>query len=563
MNEQENSGNDGVHSKFQERLRNIRIIRSRKKGKNEQFVVDKVKEIRGKIQKEPGAVRVVKIPKGIDGNKKKGTIHVVDDKQVVSKVIVDIRKTAADRDYQRVKGGVDPTVKVIPKNRKLDKVGIVKEPKKVSKSGEVSSSDFVKGSAIREVELETGDLGKNWVKTSGIEVKKDVPLKDPRQPRKRYGYVDRGESLKEKLAVQDPITQKGLLREQGIRIIDRIKSSFEDKLDELVVLESELFLLEQDRENAIELKQVKEIKKRIDELIDRVNAIIEQYNLYKKNYYIDNLVGIDDGVLLDDIIDYRTLIDGFDAERKFVKEYKMLDEFRSLYSNLVQVKKDTKNLIEKNEQKINEFDVRDKKYDDIRLQMVQVDKVNKDCSLEMDRQNEYFSELMSKINHISREEYTTYHMRGIGELIGQSLRYMGLMLASPLAGFIPGIAINTLATRRMIGNIYQNMRMEPVHHVRYEAIDYDSEISRKLTDINYTSVLIDDTLKDIGRLKEDFMDQYDSRIPGYEDTLKKIDKMEQQIYRNQNRVEIVRKNLKASKKINANKLMRVRRLNGG
>jgi len=57
------------------------------------------------------------------------------------------------------------------------------------------------------------------------------------------------------------------------------------------------------------------------------------------------------------------------------------------------------------------------------------------------------------------------------------------------------------------------------------------------------------------------MRQYDSRIPGYEDTLKKIGKIEENIIRNQNRVEIVRKNLKFSKKLNEDKLRKVRELN--
>ena len=63
------------------------------------------------------------------------------------------------------------------------------------------------------------------------------------------------------------------------------------------------------------------------------------------------------------------------------------------------------------------------------------------------------------------------------------------------------------------------------------------------------------------RLREEFMSIYDRRIPGYEDTLKKIGEIEKNLVRSQNRVLLAKKNLKRSKKINENKLVRVRKLN--
>ena len=103
--------------------------------------------------------------------------------------------------------------------------------------------------------------------------------------------------------------------------------------------------------------------------------------------------------------------------------------------------------------------------------------------------------------------------------------------------------------------------MEEVNHIHYKAIDYDSELSHKLIDVNYTSSIIDDTLKDIERLRDDFMLQYNSNIPGYEDTLKKIDKIHHNIVRSQNRVFKIRERLRKSKKLNEQKMVRVKELN--
>ena len=134
-------------------------------------------------------------------------------------------------------------------------------------------------------------------------------------------------------------------------------------------------------------------------------------------------------------------------------------------------------------------------------------------------------------------------------------------MLSPLSGLIPSIAVNTLATRQLIGNIYRNLHYEDVRHVYYSTIDYDSELNNKIADVKFTENLIIDTLDDIKKLKEEFMKQYNSEIPGYQDTLKKINRIEKIIYRNQNKINKVKKKLIVNKKINEKKLVRVKTLN--
>ena len=344
-------------------------------------------------------------------------------------------------------------------------------------------------------------------------------------------------------------------------IIGKIQGSFEDKLDELDVLESEIYLLSKEEETVVVMSQIREIRKKINDSIERLNQIIEQYNFYKKNYYMDYITSIDDEVMVDDLIDYKFLLDSLDDEKKFVKEYKNLDEFQRLYDHLKMVKSEVLQLKENTIKKEIEVSERDQKYLEITDSMFRVNKVNQSCNEELERQNEYFSSLMKKVNQIDREEYTTYHLRGLGELVSMSLRYAGLMLMSPFRGFLPGIGLQTIATRRLIGNIRNNLHMEEVRHVHYEAINYDNEINSKLTDVFYVSSMIDDTLKDIKRLREEFMYQYDSSVPGYDDTMDKIDKIYLTIVRNQNKVDKIEKNLKYSKKLNEHKMIRVRKLN--
>lgn len=525
-NTDNSSNNGGIFSRFRERLRKIRIARSKKNEHQDEFVKEKVKEIRKEVHKDNTIYKKKVV--GIDNTPSKSRGN-----NKVDSVIVDIRNTKVDRNYLKKKAGIGNN----------DKVKVVK-----IKDG----NGRFKGK----------DKLTNKVYKDNLEDKvKYIRDNKPNISRKRVG-VDY--SYKEKKLDIDNLTnneKEKLVKVMKADIIDKLKTSFEDRLDELSVIESELMIVNQKQDEAIELKKVKELKEKINELISKINDIVEEYNIYKKNYYIDNVIGIDDNIIIDDIISYRRLIDSLNDEKKFVKEYKGLGEFKELYNSLDNIKKKTEVIRENNEEKMEKFNVRDKKYNDIKLRMVNVKEFNNNCNKEIVKQNKYFKDLMEKVSKIEREEYLTYHMNGMGNLIGQTLKYMGLMMISPFAGLIPSIAIQTIATKKMIGNIYKNIHPEEVKHVKYSAINYDNEINKYLTDIGYTENLLNDTLSDIKRLKEDFLFIYNSNLPGYEDTLNNICNVEKMIIHNQNRVDLVKKNLKKSKKLNNNKLALVKKLN--
>ena len=227
----------------------------------------------------------------------------------------------------------------------------------------------------------------------------------------------------------------------------------------------------------------------------------------------------------------------------------------------MQKRKNPSNLIVENECKIQEVDIRDVKYKRIVEEVIKLDDVEKDCLDKIDRHNKYLSELASKIDIINRQEYVTTHLKGLGELVGQGLKFIGLKMLSPLSGIIPSIAVNTLMTKKVIGDMYNNLHYEEVKHVSYSVVNYDSELASKIVDIGYTEELINSTLKDIKKLREDFLLQYNSNIPGYSDTLKKINDIENIIYRNQNKVNIVKNKLIKNKKVNEDKMIKVKKLN--
>ena len=94
--------------------------------------------------------------------------------------------------------------------------------------------------------------------------------------------------------------------------------------------------------------------------------------------------------------------------------------------------------------------------------------------------------------------------------------------------------------------------------------DYEIFKDKELLDSLRNTIisnLIDDTIKDFGKMKSDFLLIYNSNILGYEDTFKKIEKLEEILYRNKIKVDVIKKRINVSKRVNENKMIRVKKLN--
>lgn len=511
-NNDNNTGNNGLLSKFKLRLRLIRINRYKKVKNikkededNKKFIEDTVKKIHDIANNRDNYPRSK--AKGIvkENNSNNGT-----QKNYIHRK--DRNKTSLIN-----KDGTD--------NKKVnDNIPMTED--KDSTNGFISN-------VIKNIRNTTKD--RNYVRRHGIDTKKKI------------------------LNINNDKNDE--IEQLKVNIIKKIKREFEKKNAELDVLESELYFINKDNDLEVELEKVEDLKKKIQSIITKINDIIEQYNIYNTNYELDDTIYIDNNNIVDDIILFKNIVDSYKDKNNLVREYKLLDEFRELYNKLDHITEVANQLVIDNQNKINEYDIRDKKYDEIKCKIVSTNKILDKCDLEIESQNEYFKNLMSKINDINKNEYTIYKFQGISQLIEQSFKYISLLFVSPLAGLIPSIAINTLATRKMIKNIYNNMHLEKIDKVKYEAFNYEMEINNKLTDLDYTYALIDDTINIIDNLKSDFMLQYDSNLPGYEDTLKKINNIRDKVRGNRYKMDVIKNNLITSKKINEDKMIKVRKLN--
>ena len=423
-----------------------------------------------------------------------------------------------------------------------------------------SFSNSIKGGLATGAAVVGSILSNNNIDTKN-EVSKDKSNKNIKNSRDNSGRgiykAGRDYIVIDKISDKDIVNgdKKTYLANQ---IIKKIKKQYEKKLNEIEVLESGLYLLDEKSRNELDLEKCKKIRKEINDMIKKINHIIEQYNIYKSFNFDIDMLDIDDRSLVDDISDFKRIYETADIKRRLVSDYELISEYQNLYYNLDNIRDDVI-LLEKNtDKKINDLDDRDKKIRVVTKNVFNIDEICEDCVKFLENQDKYLNSILDRINHIDVDSVTNYRLNGFTDLLFSSVRYLGLLSISPLAGFVPGIAISTLATRNMIHNLRNSLSIDRITSTVYRAEDFRFELNKKLYDIDYNVNVIDMSLDDIKDLKKEFLNQYNYKINDHHKILSSINKIESSLYRQKDKLAILKKKMEISKKSNEETSNKVR-----
>lgn len=345
-------------------------------------------------------------------------------------------------------------------------------------------------------------------------------------------------------------------------ILDALKKRFIKNINELEILQSDLYILSQIDANDVEYEKCEENIKELRSLISKIRILKEKYDFLKDNYDFEYLLGIDDSALVDKIIELRDLCTPRELA-ELTEEYKLLDEYQYLYSRIDDLEEKSIAYGEYKEKKVQELRERDIKFEDFKDNLVNIDKINRSYISFVGQQNEFLKDLEEKISNIGVEEQVEYHLKGFNQLMANNFKYMGLLLLSPLKGLLPSIATETLITRNTLKNLRRNLHFEETSRMVYTAIDYDSSIKYAIANVEDVSNLVNSTLSDIVKLKKEFTDKFSGYpdLPEYRDTIRKLNKMENAIIGNQVKLGVTMDKLKKNKQINEKKMKRVKKLN--
>ena len=353
------------------------------------------------------------------------------------------------------------------------------------------------------------------------------------------------------------------VKELEKNIINLIKKDLIKVVNEMEILQSELYILSEVNGDSKVLSECQKELDNVKSMLCKIDKLKEQYDFLRDNYDFEYLLEIENADLVDKIIELKDLCGN--NELKIVSEdYKLLEVYKYLYLKIDDLQDKMISFEDEKEKECEKLKERDIDFEKLKRDVYSVEHVKNSYESFINNQNELLKEIDSNVNKINSYEQVDYHLEGFGKLFMNSFKYFGLLMVSPLKGIIPSIATETLLTMDLIKNLRRKLEWKETRTMVYEAMDYANIINNAISDLDGTSRIVDATLEDIVQLKMKYNDQfkqYQGDFLEYREIMHKINDMENKILGNKIKVEMMKKRALEQKKENEKKLKLVKELN--
>lgn len=344
------------------------------------------------------------------------------------------------------------------------------------------------------------------------------------------------------------------------QIVNKIKKRLVKYLDEIEMLESELYVINTISKDEATMEELNKTKAKVNALINKINSLKEKYKLIKN--YVDNELFVDDkDDFLDEDIDYlKQLATSAEIGKnkstiKKIKEYKLL----SLELDVIEAKvKDLNSIKEKKKEELN---LRDDNYQKLLDTYINNRTISEQCQKMLAEQEKALASI--NVNDIEAITNKTTRLIGMGEVFRSGLKYIGTVM-NPFIYTKHGIVQTTILAKRLVRKAWANVRVETETKISYQATDYSYEIDRCLNELEYLSSTIDKSLEDITCLKNRYISElikYQYRVPKIAKTYQDIIKLENLLLSNKRKTQMMINKTNNLELANKNKLIKVKKLN--
>lgn len=331
--------------------------------------------------------------------------------------------------------------------------------------------------------------------------------------------------------------------------------------NECEIIESEEYIINKYEKDQEVYNNALRINKKIDKLLIKLKKIEKNYKLFKDKDLIKEPLFLEDTLLIDDIIEYRESLSKIKTS-PINNKLKLLGEYQYLYLNLDKLIDKTEQIKEISNKRVEELSLRDQNYKEAKNKIVNISEIENCTSKIINKNKMYLEELSKKVDKITEEKYIEKKLEGMNGFFTSSLRYIFLLTLTPLSGIFPGIAARTIATRKLLHGMLENMHYKTQEKSLFLADNYLDEINNRIYDIKDLEDNIDSAIEEVQKLKKEFQDEFLAyNLPEYDKTYKKLELIEVNILNNKEKTRIIKEKLIKNKTLNKNTLLKVRKLN--
>ena len=388
------------------------------------------------------------------------------------------------------------------------------------------------------------------------------------------------------------VSKKGIGVNEGLEVVDLnlmdieqktneldVKVNLKDEIkktkNEIVILAEVNKFVKESKENLDEINEevevlqslskeknqdTKSLEERYKKLREKVDKLKAQYDAIKEKYDLSEFSILESIKLIDNITDYksRANLNEMDMMIKVCK--KEINKIESVTIEYEQTKKVGSNIdgIKKEQTKIKVIFHKNK------------EDINKISNIEIDlndtlkKQEQVIDEMYREASYFEKIVKTELKPVKVGNMLSSLVRIACGILTLPFTGAqIFGVALGNTMINRGLKSINNNLNRERKIVYEYKYTDIAHKISEVKDRVEYTNLIISDNLNEIKLLKANFkrFKEYNKVLPEYESMLNKVNKLEQKLKLQQEKILKMDKKLGEEKILNDKKMKKIERYN--
>ena len=275
-------------------------------------------------------------------------------------------------------------------------------------------------------------------------------------------------------------------------------------------------------------------------LLDRLSDMIDGIELLKNKMMIENIEDYDDNYLYVLIQDYLKEF----RDNKIVDEVKNSDFYINISDRLEELEEKRDKLKDDIEKKMEEFELREVRFEDLQKDFYSIDKLNKELEDFQNEQKYLIDQLEAKMkNAVSVTEKTKYEFQAMDILTRRMMRLMAFQMFLPGPKFTRGIATTGASYLHFLNRIIN----PPLVEKKYSVVtvqDYRKDLEYNLSSIDDASKMISKTStqldKMISEIKEKYAD-YLGVIPECDSLLNNLNRVKRDMKEKEYEMQKIRK----------------------
>lgn len=342
---------------------------------------------------------------------------------------------------------------------------------------------------------------------------------------------------------------------EEIIILKEVDSFIKKSVETIDEIKKDVEELKQ--ESKIKNKDTKKVEEKYAELKKKVNKLKSQYDTVKEKYDLSEFAILESIKLIDSISNYKTLANLNELEMMLnvcKKEINKIDSIeiinedkKKIGSNINNVKKEQKQVkikFKKSKENINS-----------------ISSIEDTISYEINRQQEMVDDMYEKASYFEKEISKKTEIIGHRDVLGSLFRIAGGIFTLPLTGRqLFGVALGSTMINKGLKEMNKRLETREKIIVDYKYEDISKQIEEVKDKVEYTNLVLTDSLNEINRLKVNFKNiysEYNEILPEYNSTLEKLNNLESKLLEQQSKLLKMDKKLDAEKEMNKQKLKRV------